>query len=81
MKEKNFKRNNQSRGGLLDGIIITLSVTAASLFSGFLARGIINLVTGTDWWKEKMYPRIKRFVLGAERFRDSFLESFKKKRK
>lgn len=80
MKEKNFKRSNGS-GGLLSGIIITISVTVASLFSGFLARGIINLVTETDWWKKKMYPRIKRFVLGAERFRDSFLRSFKKKRK
>lgn len=80
MKEKNFKRSNES-GGFLSGVVITISVTVASLFSGFLARGIINLVTGTDWWKKKMYPRIKKFVLGAERFRDSFLRSFKKKRK
>lgn len=81
MKEKNFKRNNGGGGGLLSGIVITLSVTAASLFSGFLARGVINFVTRTDRWKKKIYPRIKRFVLGAERFRDSFLRSFKKKRK
>lgn len=82
MKEKNFKRNNQSRGGgLLSGIIITISVTVASIFSSFLARGAINLITETDWWKNKVYPRVKRFVLNAERFRDSFLRSFKKKRK
>lgn len=80
MKEKNFKRNNRG-GGFLSGVVITISVTVASLFSGFLARGAINLVTETNWWKKKMYPRIKKFVLGAERFRDSFLRSFKKKRK
>lgn len=80
MKEKRFKRNKKG-GSILGGVVILLGATVASLISAFIGRGIINLVTETEWWKKKMYPRIKNFVLKAERLRDSFLRSFKKKEK
>lgn len=78
MKQKQNYKNNRG-GGIIDIIIKFIASLILTYIGGYLARGLVKIVTDTEWWKKDVKPRIKKGYNDFEDARDEAIDKLTNK--